>query len=131
MATAKARIKLVGAVTFGDRRGNHWKKGDTRIITDEGDILYFQNTPEFTVTMLTAVKPKPVEKAPVDVEDEDEDEADPAYTAADLKKQSKNGLVTLGAEEFALDLDMELKKQDMIDAILEAQEAQTPDEGED
>lgn len=128
---AKAKIKLEGSVSFSDRSGNQWKRGDTRIITDEGDIRYYMYIPEFTVTMLQALAPKPVEKSASARAAAEDDEVDSAYTETDLKKQSKSGLIALGSEEFTLDLDMDLKKPEMIEAILAAQEAQTPDEGED
>jgi len=117
---AKAKVKLAKAASFSDRAGNQWKQGDIRVITDEGDIRYYQAQSEFTVTIMQAVKPKP---APAASKPEDDDPPETTYSEAELKKQSKTALVELAAEDFDLDLDGDLKKGEMIGAILEAQEA--------
>ncbi len=116
---AKAKIKLQGAASYSDRSGNHWKKGDQRIVTDEGDIQYYKNQPEFTVTMLQEVKPAAAAKSAP----ESKTSSGPVvHTAADLKKLSKTALQEIGLD---LDLDLvpdELKQKEMITAILDAQE---------
>ena len=116
---AKAKVKLAKSASFSDRAGNNWKQGDQRVVTDEGDIRYYQCQSEFVVTMMKEVAPKkPAPVAPP--ADDDDDDEDTSYTEADLKKQSKSALVEIGVE-MDLDLDSDLKKGEMISAILGAQ----------
>lgn len=114
---ASAKVKLVKAESYSDRRGRNWKKGDQHIITDGADILYYRQQPEFTVTMLQAPKPKP---PPEPVADDEGDDEGP-LTEADFKKMSKAALIEHAADEHDLALDDSMKKPEMIQHILDAQ----------
>jgi hypothetical protein len=125
---AKAKVELKRAASFNDKRGRSFQKGRPQIITSEADIAYYKLHPEFVVTMMKEVKAKkPAAPPPDEVEGGDGDEgggdADPAYTEGDLGKLTKGALVELAAGDFDLDLDGDLKKDEMVAEILKAQEA--------
>lgn len=142
---AKARVNLEKALTY-EVRGRTFQKGRPQIITSESDIAYFKNQPEFTVTMLKEVAPKPPPTpvvvtpppAPVvdeedgedeleeEVEEEVEDDGTPGgltrYTAESLGAMTKLELVNLGqGPRFNLALEGSMKKAELVEAILAQQ----------
>lgn len=108
---ARARITLSGCLTYQTPKGNTWKRNESRIVTDPGDIAYFRNNTEFDVTDLPDAVPKPPPKS----------EDPKAYTAATLGRMNKPELVTLAAERFTLEVDPDSRKDDIVVEILEAQ----------
>lgn len=123
---AKARVELVRAESH-EARGRVFKKRQPRVLTDDGDIAYYKLQPEFSVTMLKeAVKkpkvPEPEPEAPEAPETPEE------HTEESLGKLTKTQLINLAASEpFNLALDNEMRKADMIEAVLEAAEADDDD----
>ncbi len=108
---ARARITLRGCLTYQTPKGKTWKRGESRIVTNQGEIDYFKNNTEFVVTILPDAEPKLPPKS----------EDPKAYTSAMLGRMTKPELVTLAAERFTLEIDLDSRKPDIIVAILEAQ----------
>lgn len=141
-----ARVVLTKALTF-EGRGRTFVKGQPQVMTLPADIAYYQQQPEFTVTLFNAPQPpapkkpvsvKPVAPAPAESEDDEDEEGDgdegdeeaeadaPAdegsfYTEADLKKTKKEALLSVAKEEFGLEPDANASKSDLISMILAAQ----------
>ena len=123
---AKARVTLTKALTH-DGRGRKFVKGQPQIIDNESDIAYYKAQSEFTVTLLKEVAKKPAKATPEpepenDGEGEDEDEP---ITAESLGKMTKTELINFAATEpYNLALDNEMKKAEMIAAILDIVETE-------
>jgi hypothetical protein len=122
---AKARVVLEKALSH-DCRGRSFRQGEPHIIDNEADIAYYQTQPEFSVTLLKAPAPKPA-PAPEPEPEDDEDEAPEAppvvHTAESLGKLTKGELVSIAANEpYNLALEPDMKKGDMIEAMLLATE---------
>lgn len=116
---AKARVTLTKALAH-DGRGRKFVKGQPQVIDSEADIAYYKAQSEFSVTILKDVAPKrPAKAAPEpEPEDDDEDEAE-EITAESLGKMTKTALINLAAgEPYNLALDNEMKKAEMITAII-------------
>ena len=127
---AKARVELVGSLTY-DARGRNFTKGQSVIIDSDGDIAYYKAQPEFTVTMLKEVAPaaaKPAAKA----EATEPPEPPPSkWTADELNKRTKTDLINLAAgEPFNLALNNEMKKPDMVEAMMAAIDGDDGDDDE-
>lgn len=113
---AKARVVLNKCETY-DARGRKFVRGTPQIITDDREIMYYKRQAEFSVTMLQEVKtapakpkdePKPVKKV---------------YTKSDLDAMTKTDLIRLGqSEQFNLDMESDMKKPEMVKALLVKQE---------
>lgn len=132
---AKASVTLQGSATW-EGRGYRFEKSKRVIVTNDADILYFQQQGGFAVTMLEGTKPRPAPKPappaveasgsppapPADPEDEGR-ASEGAYTRADLEAMTKSALMELVDDDDALDvkLDQSMKKPEMVDAILDAQ----------
>ncbi len=108
---ARARVTLRGCITYQTPAGKTWKRNESRIVTNASEIAYFRNNTEFNVTDLPDAEPKPPPKS----------EDPKAYTASVLGRMAKPELVTLAANRFTLPLEDDMRKDDMVTAILEAQ----------
>lgn len=133
---AKARVCLEKALSH-ECRGRVFVKGLPQVIDNDADIAYYKAQNEFTVTMLKELAPKPAPKpVPVPVIEDDEEleeveeeeyaEPEPPavtkFTAESLATMTKNELVILGqGPRFNLALDGQMKKQDLVEAILAQQ----------
>lgn len=116
---AKARVELTKAESH-EGRGRTFKKKHAQVITKEADIAYYKAQPEFTVTMLKDPPIKP--KAPAQESEESEETEPEVHTEESLGKLTKTQLINLGTSEpFNLAIENEMKKGEMIDAILIAQ----------
>lgn len=123
---AKARVTLTKALTH-DGRGRKFVKGQPQIIDSEADIAYYKAQSEFSVTILKDMAPKRPAKAapePEPSDDDDEDEVE-EITAESLGKMTKTELINFAAcEPYNLALDNEMKKAEMITAILDIVETE-------
>jgi hypothetical protein len=94
---ARARIELRGSLSH-TVRGRVFKKGQPQIITSPDDILYFQQTDGFVVTLLNAaekVKAPEMETQP-DADDEPVvPPPAPSPAAPTLKLKKKPGFKTV------------------------------------
>jgi len=123
----KARVQLTpnGPATWSGS-GYKFKRGESQIITRPADVLMFQSAGGFKVTIMEgSTAPPPAPPAPpnpgVTITEEEGEPVTGDFTRADLEQQTKASLVQL-AEEAGLDvnLDMSMKKSDMVEAILNA-----------
>ena len=89
--------------------------GETQIVSQVGKIAYYKGQSEFVVSDLKDNPPLPSKPAIPTSEDPN------AHTSASLKRMSKEDLSKLGAEYFELELGMDMRKDDMVLQILEAQ----------
>jgi len=121
---AKARVTLTKALTH-DGRGRKFVKGQPQVIDSEADIAYYKAQSEFTVTFLKDVK-RPAKPAPEpEPEVDEDDEVDEPVTAESLGKMTKTELINFAAgEPYNLALDNEMKKAEMIAAILDIVETE-------
>ncbi len=120
MATMKARVELRGAMSHL-AGGRKFLKGKPQILTNPSEIAYYKAQGGFSVTMMATEKTKAKAK-PVDTGDDGDGDGD-KHTEASLNSNTKAELQELAAEEFELELDSDdMKKADMVTAILEAQE---------
>ena len=113
---AKARVQLRHSVTFVGRNKKHWKKNQAEVLTNEGEIAYYENQTEFVVTRMQESK-----KAA---------SAGNGEATSPVRKLSKSKLHTMSKPEIsdiaaklfnlALD-DDEMKKDDMVTAVMKAQ----------
>lgn len=128
---AKAKVQLRHCESFTGLSGIAWVKNQARTLTNEKQIAYYKGQPEFVVTMLQEPKPKRPAAPPAPTGNEGTGGDDgggegtdnpPELTEAKLKRMSNAELVDLAAERFELALDEdEMKKADLVAAILEAQ----------
>jgi hypothetical protein len=118
----KARVQLTGPATWSGR-GHHFRRGESKILTQPADILFFKHAGGFSVTMLEGATPRPPpppDSTP-ELEVEESDDVDVSgYTRADLDLQTKASLIQLANQDLGISLDMSMKKSDMVDAILAA-----------
>lgn len=115
----RARVELRGSLTHtaGARK---FKKGSPQILTNPSEIAYYRAQGGFSVTMMATEKAKAKGK-PVPPPEETGG-AEDGHTQASLNAMTKAELAGLAADEFELMLDPEdMKKADMVDAILQAQ----------
>ncbi|MFW9927888.1 MAG: hypothetical protein ACFFD1_00685 [Candidatus Thorarchaeota archaeon] len=121
---AKARVVLNSCSTY-EGHGRKFVRGAPQIITNDSEILYYKRQAEFSVTMLQEIKatpakaketPKPVKKV---------------YTKSDLDAMTKTDLVRLGqSEQFNLDMESDMKKPDMVKALMATQSLGDEDRSE-
>lgn len=141
---ATARITLVKSLSF-DGNGRTFRKGESLITDNASEISYYKSHPEFTVSILRevappaptpsktpkgrAVTPKAVVVEEVEEDEDDGEDADADvapedhhHTLESLAPLSKGELIAIGTSEpLNLALTSELKKSELIKAILEAQ----------
>lgn len=95
---ARARIELRGSLSH-TVRGRVFKKGQPQIITNPDDILYFQQTDGFVVTLMNAaekVKAPGTETQPADDESVESPTAPaPVAPTPTLKLKKKPGFKTV------------------------------------
>ena len=129
MVKARVQLSSNGPATWSGS-GYKFKRGESQIITRPADVLMFQNAGGFKVTIMEGTATPPPDRPPAatarppnpDVTIVEEGEPVTGdFTRDDLEQQTKASLVQL-AEEAGLDvnLDMSMKKSDMIEAILNA-----------
>jgi len=119
---ARAKVVLRGCKTFQaapNKGGRKWKKGAPVILTDENEVAYYKTHSEFTVTDLG--EPKKQAAKPVAPEGGGDDGGTDKHTKTSLKKLGKDDLMTLAEETFGLELEGDETKDELADAILEAQ----------
>ena len=122
---ARAKVTLRKCESFTGVAGEAWRKNQTRVVTDPKKIAYYKAHNEFVVTDLKDATPKrakPPATPATGGDDGGGDSSPEALTEATLSRMNKADLVDLGAEKFGLQLDEdEMKKDDLVAAILEAQ----------
>ena len=129
---ARARVYLRRCASFQGWRGEQWRQGQVRVLTDAAAINYYRGQTEFSVEDLpeAQVVPPPAPSAPAaspEVADEPEpdpealDEEATRFTSAELMQLKKAELVELGSEAFGLQLDASVKKDALVAALLQAQ----------
>lgn len=122
---ASARVELVRAVSHS-HGGHTFRKGESKVLTTPGDIAYYKAQPEFSVRDLkdppkpkTKAAPKPA-AAPI------------KHDRVSLEKLTKLVLISTASNPpFNLGLDNEMKKGDMIDAMLLQLEVDGEGDGDD
>ena len=120
---ARAKVVLRKCQTFQaapNKGGRKWKKGAPVILTNENEIDYYKGQSEFVVTDLGEPKKKaakPAEPSGDDGGDGGEDK----HTKASLMRMSKDDLMALAEDTFGLELEGDETKDDLAEAILEAQ----------
>ena len=114
---AKARVVLSKCESY-EARGRKFVRGVPQIITDSREIMYYKRQGEFSVTMLQEVKAAPDKPKPK----EEPKPAKKSYTKSDLDSMTKTDLIRLGqSEQFNMDMESDMKKPDMVKALLAAQ----------
>jgi hypothetical protein len=120
---ARAKVVLRKCQTFQaapNKGGRKWKKGAPVILTNENEIDYYRGQAEFVVTDLGEPKKKAAKETPAD-DGGGDDGGDDKHTKASLMRMSKDDLMTLAEDTFGLELEGDETKDDLAEAILEAQ----------
>lgn len=121
----RAKVELLTSLTHTGR-GRKFRKGFPQIITNAGDIQYYQNQSGFSVQVLDAPSAKtaspPVKKTPESPpDDKGGEETAPVWTRAKLEGLKKAQLVE-EATKLEVFLDGDELKAEMVETILEALE---------
>jgi hypothetical protein len=153
MSIFQAKIKLgpvkSGPLTHTGFKGRTTKKGESFNTTSQEEAVYYRAQPGFSVTVLKGRLPVQAEQEvepdeEVTEEDDEVAEAEPeatetevkgTYERADLKKMSREDLVSLvkSDEDLPLtskDLPKKASKKEIINLILDAQKTGS-DDGDD
>jgi len=125
---ARAKITLRGSMTH-TVKGRTFRKGFPQIITNLADIKYYESQPGFHVEMLSAPKkastnpaaPKKTKDVPKP--QVEEKPAAETHSRDKLKSMKKMELFAI-AKHWGVETEGNEKKLDIIEAILEAQEAE-------
>jgi hypothetical protein len=119
---ARAKVVLRGCQTFQaspSKGGRKWKKGAPVVLTNENEIAYYKTQTEFTVTELGEPKKKAAKPEPD--EGGGEDGGASKHTKTSLMRMGKDDLMELAEDTFGLELEGDETKDDLAEAILEAQ----------
>lgn len=120
---ARAKVVLRKCQTFQaapSKGGRKWKKGAPVTLTNENEIAYYKGQSEFVVTDLGEPKKKAAKEEPATDDGGSGDDLSPGHTKSSLMRLSKDDLMELAEETYALELEGDETKDALTEAILEA-----------